>query len=191
MIAHLSVTAKWPFAASPPPLPPPKKIFLIINEKQYGVVLVISKLLSSDSASNIFKPLTFKPGMMIELTNCIVSYQFEWPWPSFKITIVWRLCTHFLTNFSINLDDMWYATMTCWSVQAFATFFAWLIFIGENLHDFIKNMVTWHICLYGMHSDAFEPNSFKLGTMIDLHSTFLNQFQWPWPSLNVSGLWEC
>ena len=40
-------------------------------------------------------------------------YQFEWPWPSFKvIVILWerRISNHFLTDFFDSFDEIWYAT---------------------------------------------------------------------------------
>ena len=41
------------------------------------------------------------------------------PRPSLKVTVIWEsrnFCAHFLANFSIDMDEIWYDTMNCSSV---------------------------------------------------------------------------
>ena len=42
--------------------------------------------------------------------HSIVRYHFAWLWPSFKVSVVWesKICTQFLTNFSIIQVEIWY-----------------------------------------------------------------------------------
>ena len=52
-------------------------------------------------------------------------YQFRWPWPSYKVAVVWKIknfCIHFLENLSIALHAIQSAATTCWFVEAHAKF---------------------------------------------------------------------
>ena len=62
-----------------------------------------------------------------------------------------HLCL-FFTYSSIDLNEIWYATMTHWSAEAHA-----------NFCDFIKISFQTDLC-----SDAFKRISFKHGMMIDM-----------------------
>ena len=105
--------------------------------------------------------------------NCIVWYQCEWPWPSLKVTEIWKkwnFCCLFLANFSMVFwmkSSMlsWYAAMTCWSLQAQTHSFCMVYSQGRELNfsDFKENML-----MVGLRSDAYEPVCFKHGMMIDM-----------------------
>ena len=47
-------------------------------------------------------------------------YHFWWPWPSFKVTVVWEnnFCVHFIRNFSVDLDEIQYLATTGWLAEA-------------------------------------------------------------------------
>ena len=87
--------------------------------------------------------------------KCIVSYQFVWPWPSFKVIVlrkIQRFCAHFLTNFSFNLDEIEYTAKAFRSVQAHVKCYShdhWILRGENSLVCFTWN--TFNICL---HSDA-------------------------------------
>ena len=52
-------------------------------------------------------------------------YQFWWPLPSFKVTVVLEinnLGVHFLANLCIHLDEILYVATTCWFVEAHGKF---------------------------------------------------------------------
>ena len=60
---------------------------------------------------DIYWPVFFRHVENKTLLNCVLFYKtkFEWLWPSIKVTVVWGsriLCTHFLTNFVIILDEI-------------------------------------------------------------------------------------
>ena len=74
-------------------------------------------------------------------------YQFGWPWPSFKVTIVWEMNNfgvHFLSKVIIDSDEIQYVATTCWFVEAHAKFILHMYYSRE------RTLLTWfYECLYG------------------------------------------
>ena len=53
--------------------------------------------------------------------NCIVWYQFGWPWPSSSCSCLRKRLLHsFFADLLISYNEIWYAAKTCWLVQGHA-----------------------------------------------------------------------
>ena len=62
---------------------------------------------------------------MIETTKLYIGYQFWWPYPSYKVIVVWKIKKFgvlFLSDLSIDLDEIQYVATACWFVEAGAKF---------------------------------------------------------------------
>ena len=92
----------------------------------------------------------FLLGLVIETTKLFTWYQFGWPWPSFKVTVVWEIktCFHFLENIAVDLDEILYVATTSWFVEANAKLILHVIFKGEKSAgvSFIKCMFNISLC---------------------------------------------
>ena len=80
-------------------------------------------------------------------------YQFEWPWLSFKITVIWKIKNfgvHFLANLSIDLDEIQCVIITCWFVGVHATYILRMFYSRDM-----------------MCQDTCEMICFKLGMMLN------------------------
>ena len=82
---------------SEPPLPPKQKqLYQCLPSR---ILLILANLVSWQT-----------------LLNCILWYQFEWPWSSCKFTVVWQ-SKHFVLIFSQILDRIWMkCTLLPWPV---------------------------------------------------------------------------
>ena len=83
-------------------------------------------------------------------------FQFGWPWPSFKVTVLWELnnfCIYFLVNFSICFDEIQYAAATGWFLEAHAKF------ILHNILFKAGNYLIFMTCAFssGLYLDDFKP----------------------------------
>ena len=71
----------------------------------------------------------------------------------------------FLTSFLIDLNEIWYATIIWWPVQAHVEFFRKIYIQGWELYtfSFIKNVFN-----IGLHFDTYKPICFECGIMMDM-----------------------
>ena len=73
--------------------------------------------------------------------------------------------THFLTNFSIDLGEIWYAASTFWFVEDHTKIISYDYFQGGNFAYMILWKYTFHICL---HWNTCELIRLKLGILLDM-----------------------
>ena len=114
-------------------------------------------------------------------------YQFVWPWPSFKVTVVWEnnFCAHFLTNFCIDMDKIQCAAATCWLLKCMQCLFSRFMFKGEN---FTYAIYSIHILVILAYVLALV--NWFISNLVWLKYTEWFHFEWPWPSVRVTGLWD-
>ena len=126
---------------------------------------------------------SFKPVWWWRPLSSTFLSEFAWPWPSFKVTVVWEKKNsglHFLflflflvANISIDLDEIRYVATTCWFVEALARFiFAQVIFKGETSAD----VILWNIST-GTYGNRFGSNSVWCSTL--LNPTVWCWYEWP------------
>ena len=104
-------------------------------------------------------------------------YQFGWPWPSFKITVVWEirnLCAHFYATLSIDLDEIWCVASVCWFVKLKLNLFPTIDIQVRNNTCMISQNIPSTLASVGTPVNQF---CFKLGMMMTcLNSTIWFQF---------------
>ena len=63
----------------------------------------------------ISRPISSKLVMVIDVQPSLFWCQFEWPWHSFKVTVVWEsriFYNHYLAKFAVDSDEKDYAVVT-------------------------------------------------------------------------------
>ena len=85
------------------------------------LLTIISVLsLNIGLCSDIYIQISFKLGMMIEITKLYILIWVGWPWPSLNVTVAWAIKNfgvYFVTNVGIDFHEIQYATVTCWLVE--------------------------------------------------------------------------
>ena len=158
--------------------------YLILNNLGRGGIFFSRGDINSGLCLDIYRTISYKLGLMIGVTNLICLYQCEQPWPSIKVTIIWEsenFCTHFVTNF--YLDEIWYITMTYWSVQVHHKF-VFLVFCVCGFFSLFSFLLS--LCMIsiqrrepflGEHWLVFrclyKPVSFKHGMIIDMIKKYI------------------
>ena len=105
----------------------------------------INKNINTGLYSGTYRLISFKCGMMIETLGTTFLYQFGWPWPSLKVTVVWEIRNfgiHFLTNLSIDFNEIQYVATTFWFVQGYAKKILLIEYSRERI------LLTWFYKIY-------------------------------------------
>ena len=88
-----------------------------------------------------------------------------------------------ISQFSINLNGLWYTIQTCWCEEPHNHF----ILNIQCSRERSLFVIIWFCFLkkkFCLHSDICRPISFKLGVMIKITKLYmLISFWWPWPSV--------
>ena len=87
------------------------------RESYWYYFIIKKKIFNVGSCSDIYKPISFKLSMMIEITEFC---QFGWSWSSFKVSHIRNenFGVHFLPNLSIYWDKIQCVATSCWFVEA-------------------------------------------------------------------------
>ena len=117
-------------------------------------------------------------------------YQFGWPWPSFKVTVVWEIRNfgvRFIANLGTDLAEIQYVATPFGFIEAHAKFILHKSYRRErtcseailwNLHltsSFVRTLENWFV-------------SHLVWCLTLLNSSVWVEFTWPWCSLKVTGI---
>ena len=156
----------------------------------YVIVCIKKKTFNFGLYWDVYWQISFKLGMTIETTKVYILIPV-------LMTLTFIQC-HMYEKSNIFLlilqmfQTMWFQfsllPQPLGLLKCMLNLFHMINFQGRllYLHDFIK--YTFNICLC---QNTCEPFFFsKPGMMLDTNSAVWFQFEWPWPSVKVTELWD-
>ena len=95
-----------------------------------------------------------------------------------------NFCAHFLSNFSVHLNEIWCAALTHWFVEAHVDSVHMIDVQGSELHqnyfwkEYVQDCISSSSRFARLHFDTYKLISFKLGMKLDMTKFFILMSVW-------------